>query len=396
MREGELGPHGERLSEPGVARVTRTRRYLTGVRALCALVACCGVIVWAGRVVWEYRDPVRTESRAIQARALRALQSREATERVTAIRELQRLRFADDALAIRPLTAMLGDEDIEVRIASAEALGTFGTVAVENGSDDQAVDAAVRALIRLLKDPHPNVRFTVVNTLGSIACARPGAGVRAPPGPPPPAAAPVAGATAVDMRGAIAALTGALGDPEAKVRGAAVRSLAAAALAVSGSMAEPPRAIRAILEDESAENRRETLIFLVQFQRGLDSWIPSLLRMAEHDADRSVRERCVTGVAVDPVVRAVAFAEIVLALIVGFGEPRFRDVRDAAATLVGRFGSEADEAIPALLGFFTAAIDDEVTKAAATRGRTRPGRPRWLWAGSYLGSGSRAKRSSRP
>ena len=50
--------------------------------------------------------------------------------------------------AIRPLTAMLGDEDIEVRIASVSVARSAPR---ETGDDDEAVGAAVRSLIGLLE-----------------------------------------------------------------------------------------------------------------------------------------------------------------------------------------------------------------------------------------------------
>jgi HEAT repeat protein len=354
-----MDQNGERLPEAEAANVNRSRRHANVVRGLIATFACVGVILWALRMVWEHRDPDLAEARKIQAAALAALQSHKATDRVAAIRDLERLRFADSAIAIRPLTAQLRDEDLEVRTAAVEAVGELGAKAVRNGSDGDAVRAAVKALIGLLKDSHPLVRIAAADALGSITAANPGAGARLATGPlarggnkvaSTPAAAD---ATAVDTNAVIAALAETLGDREAKVRRAAIVGVAA-----SGSPDDPPRAIAAGLEDESAENRVETVRALARFRRGLDWWIPSLLRIAEHDHDRSVREVCqnaLTGI--EP--RAVTAASVPV-LIAGLAsaDPR---VRMAVAELLGRVGPDAGAAVPALLRVLTEPFDEEGT-----------------------------------
>jgi hypothetical protein len=58
-------------------RPKQARWHQATVRTLVVLVACSGAIFWAGRVLWEYRDPAIAEARAIQARAIGALSSRQ-------------------------------------------------------------------------------------------------------------------------------------------------------------------------------------------------------------------------------------------------------------------------------------------------------------------------------
>ncbi|SIO44755.1 HEAT repeat [Singulisphaera sp. GP187] len=348
-----MNPIGERLSERSASEPQRTRHHLTGLRAMIALVACTGLILWAARVVWENRDPALTEERAIQDHALRVLLSPNATERMGAIQDLERLRHADGAIAIRHLTAMLGDADSTIRIASVDALGTIGARAIRTGSDDAAIPAAIRALTGLLKDPQPAMRMAAANTLGAMTEAnhRPG-----PPRSggrnkaPTPASAVI---TPVETKSVIAALTETLGDPNAEVRGKAINALAAAT-----SLADPPKAFAATLKDESAENRRTTVVALAQYRRGLDSWIPALLRIAEHDENPAVRTMGVGVLTVrigPPKVTAASVPALIARL-----ESRDPEVRRAVAEVLGRFGPDADPAIPILLRIFTEATDGEV------------------------------------
>jgi HEAT repeat protein len=373
-------PNSERPCE-----VKRTRRSQTGVRTLIVLVACCAVIFWAGRVVWEYRDPVLADSRAIQARALSALQAPRATERVAAIRELERLHFAESALAIPSLTTILRDANSEVRIASAEALGGFGSRAVQSGSDHDAVRAAVTALIGLLKDPQPGVRIAAAKTIGSMTAAIPGIGGGPPVGPPPPGGKKLArvpavtATTPIDTAAVIAALAEALGDQEAKVRSAAIVALAAIA-----STVDPPKALAVALKDESAENRGLTVRMLAEFQLGLDPWLQSLLWIAEHDDDPSVRAMSVY--ALNSRIRPPAVTAAAVGLLVPGLECRDAQVSVAVAPLLGRLGPDAVAAIPHLLCVLTEPkpIDEERARfgndrqnlaweAASALGRIAPG-----------------------
>ncbi len=349
-------PDGEQNSPTEGSKVKRNRPYQTGLRGLIVLVACCAVILWAGRVMWLYRDPDLAAERAIEAGAFRTLESRKATGRVAAIQDLGRLSFADNPTAIRSLSALLRDENADVRVAAASALAEFGVRAVEAGAGGEAVKQAVKALCGSLKDPQPRVRVAAAITLGSISAARPvgdpgsAAGV---PQPGPTAAAPVPVATVaspIDTRTVIAALSEVLGDPEASVRAAAV-----CALVTAGSMVDPPPALTAGLKDESPENRILTIRTLCNCRRGLDSWIPALLQIAEHDRDQSVRAACVYEL--DRTIKPRALTpRCVPDLIAGLGS-RDRKVKIAVARLLERVSEDAEEAIPALLSILTTPID---------------------------------------
>jgi HEAT repeat protein len=153
--------------------------------------------------------------------------------------------------------------------------------------------------------------------------------------------------TPVDIRAVLAAVTDSLGDPEAEVRGAAIIGLAATA----GSLAGPPQALAASLKDKSAENRESAVRTLAKFRRGLDSWIPSLVDLAEHDQDPAVRATSLQTLKAEIVPSAVT-EECVPALIKGL-ESRDRKVQLAVANLLGRLGPKARDAVPALLRILT-------------------------------------------
>jgi HEAT repeat protein len=367
--------------EPEAAGVKPTRRYQTGLRALIALVACCAVVLWAARVLWQYRDPVLAEEREIEARAFRALQSGSTNGRVAAIQDLGRLSFSDNSTTIRSLTAMLGDENTEVRAAAAEALAEIGGRAVEAGTDAEPVGAAVTALIKSLKDANPRVRVAAAITLGYLASAKPAGDTDLLFGVPRlggKIVAPVSTAavtTPTDTHAVIAALARMLGDPDVNVRAGAV-----AALATASSMVDPPKALATILKDKSAENRRLTVEILANCRRGLDSWIPSLLEIAENDNDQSVRAASVFALDRSIAPPAVS-AECVPDLIAGL-ESRDPKIRIAVANLLGRLWKHADDAIPALLRILTeptgAIGNDEVNlawAAAFALGKIAPGSP---------------------
>ena len=107
-----------------------------------------------------------------------------------------------------------------------------------------------------------------------------------------------------------------------------------------------PRALDAAMEDESPEVRVYAATCLAQFGRGLDPFVPTLLRHAERDPNAQVREMCL-GVMWDlgpPAVTEAAVPDLAGAL--DGREPR---VRGGAAVVLGRLGPSARTAIPALI-----------------------------------------------
>src|SRR5262249_53511938 len=96
--------------EPSASRA-RSRGLQTGVRTLLVLTACCGVFFWAARHVWESQHPLLVMARG--------LQSWSPSDRVFAIRELERFGIGESETAIPPLVAALKDSQAEVRVAAA-------------------------------------------------------------------------------------------------------------------------------------------------------------------------------------------------------------------------------------------------------------------------------------
>jgi HEAT repeat protein len=314
-------------------------RFQTGMRTMIALVACVALLFWAWRHVRENSDPVLSEARDIQSRAIQALLLPKASERIAAIHELERLVGADDSVSLRHLTAMVADENAEVRLAAAQGLTGIGASVIRSGRNPEDVRAMVAGLVKLLEDPQPDLRGAALTTLGAIH-------------------SPKRGAASSTPQSVIAALAAALGDREAKVRGAAVVALAEASWGWGAS--EPPKAFAAALKDESAENRRTTVAYLWRFRSGLDSWLPSLLDMAEHDDDPEVRQRCFG--AMQWIKRPAITVASIPTLVTALGS-RDRAVRSAAATLLSEFQSDASEAIPTLLSLWAKPPDQKTAEA---------------------------------
>ena len=280
---------------------------------------------------------------------------------MAAIRDLERVYAVDKAIAIAPLTAMLGDNDLEVRTVSIEALGRIGVDAVRVGSEGVAVRAAVTTLIGMQGDPQPSIRLAVASSLGHIASARTGVGV----GPVAVGKTKAADASTgsslllLDTDEVVATLVGMLSDRDAKVRHAAV-----SALGEIGSAGAPPAALARGLKDESADVRALTVSTLCGYRLGLDPWLPLLIHAAEHDDEQSVRELCVGSLRA--ITRPAVSAASVPALIFGLGSHDLR-LRTAVTNILGRLGHEADSAVPALLRIFDEPFDAEEAKPESAR-----------------------------
>jgi HEAT repeat protein len=385
----------------------RVRRPQRGVRTLIVLVACCAVILWAWRYLSENYDPLFVESRSLQKQAIGLLGSSKPAERLAAIRELERPRAADSSTAVPPLIGALEDPVTEVRVAAAEALGSIGFGLVKQGSGGETIREAATALIRCLKDPEPAVRGAAAKTLGSIGpsvlksgpggetiresatalirCLKdPEPGVRA-------AAATSLGEIAsprlasmatppIDLEDVMDALVETLGDRDAKVRLAVIKALASHAL----ESGDPPKALAEGLKDESAENRAAVVSGLNLFRRGLDPWVPLLLRLAERDPDPSVRQQCF--ITLNYAFKPPAITAAVVPALTASLRSEGAKVRSHVATLLSVFGADARAAIPELLRTLNEPLDPQVASvsgpfatvdpasaAASALGRIAPG-----------------------
>jgi HEAT repeat protein len=111
------------------------------------------------------------------------------------------------------------------------------------------------------------------------------------------------------------------------------------------------------LKDESAENRAMAVAALARFPRGVSPWLPSVLRMMEHDKP-PVRAACEKALA--RVRPAAISAESVPVLTAALRSPDSRVGAAACSTLM-QFGPEARAAIPALLATAREKRDGSVT-----------------------------------
>jgi HEAT repeat protein len=381
----------------GTSEPKPVRRLSTNVRTLIALVACCAAILWTWRRLSDNPDPVLAEARAIQKRAIGALDSPRPADRVTAIHELVRLQGGDRAIAIPPLSHALEDPDVSVRMEAAQALEWLGPTAVKSGSGGEAVHAAATALIRSLNDPDPQVRLAAFKALGAIGSSLIDSGS----GPE-------------TIRDAATAITGCLKDADSTVRRAAVASLGNFATPRLESMANPPidrtaimntlvemyddrdagvrrAVIQALasgpaspmgrsfpskvlaegLEDESAENRVAAVNALLFCNQGLDPWVSRLLRLAEHDPDPKVRGACLG--ALNYAFKPPAITEAAVPdLLAGLKSTHMR-VRSEATTILAALKADARAAIPELLRMLNEPLDSNVVSVMSPNGTFDPG-----------------------
>ena len=305
-------------SRPALAnsQTTPTSRSRIGLQTILALAVGCGVLWWIVHTVSSNRHGTNE--------AIRAMRSRNASERVSGIQWLATAGLGNGQVAIPPLIVALGDEDAQVRSEAAMALGYIGTDGLKTGSPDDMIRGAITSLLGALKDPQPSVRVAAADALASIISSEKSTGL-------------------IDHKAALITLTDSLSDRDAAVRYAALGTLG---LVAPASGVDPPRELAEALKDESAGTRASAVAALFNFRRGLDPWIPSLLQMIEKDNDPTVREAFRKSVANihPPAVSAAVIPTLIAVLRSPDGQ-----VRDIACRFLMAFGSEARAAAPALI-----------------------------------------------
>jgi HEAT repeat protein len=251
---------GHKGSAPG-----RRRSYLRLGLGLFVALASCMLLA----LVW---DVAGDENRRHAIAAVRALeQSRNACERVEAIRDLVRTVIIDVPVAIPALIRSLADEEVEVRIEAVRSLGPAASAAALIGSGGNHVSSATSALITSLDDQEPAVRIAAVHALGSFAASNDPLGV-------------------IDSQALVARLAAMLADPDATVRASTIASLGVAGPVAA---ADPPPALIAALDDQSSVNRAAAVRTLARFPDSIDRLIPTLLAVLAKEQDESpVRAAC--------------------------------------------------------------------------------------------------------
>jgi HEAT repeat protein len=301
-------PHCGARSAGDEIKTTPRSRWQIALRTFIMLVGGCGVLGWIAYAVWEQNRPGRA--------AIRAMQSRNSSERRDAIDALQFDGPGDCEIAIPLLVAALGDADVKVRAAAAAALGRIGTGTATAGTQPEALRTAILGLLGAIRDPDPDVRNAAVIALGFVA-----------------------GSNGEAIAALVARL---LGDRDAEVRLAALGVLAAISRQTE---VDPPKELVAALEDQSAGNRATAVTALTGFRRGLDPSIPTLFRILEHDEEQ-VRAACAH--ALERVGPPAISATAVPALIVALHRPD-RRLRAVACSVLMHLGAEARAAVPALI-----------------------------------------------
>jgi HEAT repeat protein len=301
---------------PANFQTTPPSRSRFRLQTILALAVGCGVLWWIVHTVSSNSHETKE--------AIRAMRSWNASERVSGIERLGTAGPGNGQMAIPHLIVALGDEDAQVRSKAAMALGSIGTDALRAGSLDDVVRGAIASLLGALKDSEPSVRVAAAVALASIISSEKSAGL-------------------IDHKAALVTLTESLSDRDAGVRYAALGLLI---LVAPASGVDPPPKLADALKDESASTRASAIIALINFGRGLDPWIPSLLQMVEKDKhpaiQRAFSER-VAGIH-PPAVSAAVIPTLIAALRSPDGE-----VRNLACRVLMTFGSEARAAVPALI-----------------------------------------------
>jgi HEAT repeat protein len=300
-------PHCGARSAGDEIKTTPRSRWQLALRTFIMLIGGCGVLGWIAHAVWEQNRPARV--------AIRAMQSRNPSERRNAIDELQFDGPGAREIAIPLLVTALGDADVKVRAAAAAALGRIGTETATASTQPEALRPAIPALLAAIRDPDPDVRNAAVIALGFVAGSN---------------------------GEAIAALAASLGDRDPEIRLAALRVLATISPLTE---VEPPKELVAALEDPSAGNRATAVTALTGFRRGLDPSMPTLFRILEHDEEQV---RAVCAHALERVRPPAISATAVPALIVALHRSD-RRVRAVACFVLMQLGAEARAAVPVLL-----------------------------------------------
>ena len=325
-----------------------------------------GVGVCALLVVWLLRAPAESPPPSGGA-AIQSLQSGDPATRVQAIREVAQTGLSESERSIPAVMQALRDKEPLVRAQAAESLGLLGSYAVwaqisgvaAGDSDGGLVDGATEALLSLLaKDDEGTVRASCAAALGNIAATSPrpprsrGASRKGGGGNSSKAPAPVK--SPVEYKPIVDALIAALGDSDDDVRSAAATALGSAGPKVSP---EPPPQLIAALKDRTAVVRAQAGKALPSFERGLDPVVPTLIRLAAEN-DPTVRQASVG--ALGQIKKSALSPAAIPALVEGIGSPD-RQVRMHVIAMLARFGSQAKDAVPRLIGVLDEPLSSDST-----------------------------------
>jgi HEAT repeat protein len=309
--------------------------FQTNLRRLAVLVASCGVIAWAWRSVEESRRPPSTQD------WVRTLKSGNDVERKLAATRLATGRAVDAGTIIPALVSALSDTAAQVRSEAALALGRYVATTLPVLGDQIAEEssAAIKGLVALInQDGDPEVRSSAAFAIATTQAAIDQAGESLEKS---------AATQRTDRAVIVAALDSAL------QRDPANRHALIAAIRNLGRIDLPaPPGLFAALDDSSRSVRVQALHGLSQFTGRVDRAIPVLLRDLETEEDTAERRAIgmsTRGSEYFHVAEGLRPSPAVIPMLVDALESPNRNVRGAAAILLGQLGPEARSAAPALV-----------------------------------------------
>jgi HEAT repeat protein len=351
------------------------RRVQLGLKNLLVLVAVCGLFAWAGWRIWANLDEDETARNFKET--LQQLRSKDPSERWRAAANLQIVSNARDIdPAVASLIVALGDQDSQVKITAARALGALVLrLRIPSESDVTAssevvrkhTEAATTALAEVLADPEADVRQAALVGLTLLtkqpnSTPRGGVAARAPT---------IQGAESARPSKPIWQPAPELSEG---LETGEMKWTKATAQAFYGylDMDAPPPIVTA-LKDPSNAVRLEAVRCLENYPLNLDAAIPTLISLLERE-DPELHNACLYT------LRAAWPTSVVLPSLTEALTSKNADVRAPAILLLGRIGPDASSTVPALL-----AVLKESPAPATSRPSSGPQQDPAIMAARALG-----------
>ncbi len=139
-------------------------------------------------------------------------------------------------------------------------------------------------------------------------------------------------------------------DGDAKVRAAALHSLHDVGMKTNfAASPELSATLARALDDPSPEVRTQAAAAIAHSGPFLDPFYPELIRHADHDPDRGVREMCAGVVTLQSGPRQPQVTKAMIPVLIEALSTRERQLRYSACRVLKDFGPDASAAIPALI-----------------------------------------------
>lgn len=225
------------------------RRRWSGVPARAVFLILLVAVVWGWLALWDYDHPA--------APPARRLASAQVSERLAAVKELERFGVDDPEVALPALMQGLKDAVAEVRVASATAVVSVLPSLADEGPRKEHANDAIRILVGGVTDPNVAARAAATQCVWMVAVVS-----QIPDRELP-------------LDRVVAALTGRLDDPEASVRLAALQGIGVVGPKVSE---DPPPELISALYQSTEENRNVAGLALSGYTRGFPRLLPTLVR----------------------------------------------------------------------------------------------------------------------